>query len=51
MLATAATLAAGRLALTFSATLGGFIASATAATAALLVLTTSGASACKFVEH
>ena len=51
MLATAATLAAARLALAFSATLCGLLASATAATTALLVLTTSGASSCKFVEH
>ena len=51
LLATAATLAAARLALAaFSALLRLILASATATTAALLAVT-PGASSCKFVEH
>ena len=51
MLATAAGLAAVRLALAFSTLLCGILASATAATAALLVCAAPGVSSCKFVEH
>ena len=51
MLATAAGLAAARLAPAFSTLLCGILASATAATTALLVRAAPGASSCKLAEH